>query len=95
MANALYTRFSAFKDILLDAATMASPHVDFDVLSLVVGTEQPTEEMNRSEVAQVCVRSHLRRNLSIFSDIFADFRLPARHVPVLAQTGHKTRRCDR
>jgi acyl transferase domain-containing protein len=66
MANALYTKFSAFRDILFDAATMASPHVDFDVLSLVVGTGQPTEEMNRSEVTQVCVRSHLRRNLFDF-----------------------------
>ncbi|KAJ7808060.1 hypothetical protein B0H14DRAFT_3762854 [Mycena olivaceomarginata] len=34
---------------------MASPHVGFDVLSLVVGTGQPTKEMNRSEVAQVCI----------------------------------------
>ncbi|KAF7333309.1 Polyketide synthetase [Mycena venus] len=55
MASALSQTFSQFKEILADAATLASSHVDFDVLSLLLGTGQSSEEIDRSAVAQICI----------------------------------------
>ncbi|KAF8180341.1 hypothetical protein K438DRAFT_1725600 [Mycena galopus ATCC 62051] len=58
MAKTLSERFSQFKEILVDAAGMAAPLVDFDVLSLVLGTGQPTDEIDKSAVAQICIFIH-------------------------------------
>ncbi|KAF8190662.1 hypothetical protein K438DRAFT_1763113 [Mycena galopus ATCC 62051] len=55
MAKALSERFSQFKEILVGAAEVAAPLVDFDVLSLLLGTGQPTDEINKSAVAQICI----------------------------------------
>ncbi|KAF8190650.1 hypothetical protein K438DRAFT_1970946 [Mycena galopus ATCC 62051] len=55
MAKALSERFSQFKEILADAAEVAAPLVDFDVLSLMLGTGQPTDEIDKSAVAQICI----------------------------------------
>ncbi|KAF8125679.1 hypothetical protein K438DRAFT_1891701 [Mycena galopus ATCC 62051] len=55
MAKALSERFSQFKEILVDAAKMTPPLVDFDVLSLLLGTGQPTDEIDKSAVAQICI----------------------------------------
>ncbi|KAJ7666829.1 hypothetical protein DFH06DRAFT_1040341 [Mycena polygramma] len=55
MANALAGRFPEFREIITSAATMASSLVNFDVLSLILGLDEPTEEINKSVTAQICI----------------------------------------
>ncbi|KAF8216995.1 hypothetical protein K438DRAFT_1798123 [Mycena galopus ATCC 62051] len=55
MAKELSERFPQFKEILVDAAKMASSLVEFDILSLMLGTGQPTDEIDKSGVAQICI----------------------------------------
>ncbi|KAJ7482732.1 hypothetical protein FB451DRAFT_1235938 [Mycena latifolia] len=55
MAGALAERFEDFKTILMDAASMASSLVDFDALSLLLGQDKPTGEIDKSAIAQICI----------------------------------------
>ncbi|KAJ7760901.1 hypothetical protein DFH07DRAFT_1059948 [Mycena maculata] len=55
MANALATRFQDFRLILTDAANMATSLADFDVLLLLLGNGQPTVDIDKSAVAQICI----------------------------------------
>ncbi|KAF8217001.1 hypothetical protein K438DRAFT_2007702 [Mycena galopus ATCC 62051] len=55
MAKELSERFPQFEEILVDSAKMASSLVEFDILSLMLGTGQPTDEIDKSEVAQICI----------------------------------------
>ncbi|KAF8217016.1 hypothetical protein K438DRAFT_2007710 [Mycena galopus ATCC 62051] len=74
MAKELSERCLQFKEILVDSAKMASSLVEFDILSLMLGTGQPTDEIDKSEVAQICIFvyqysvAHFLRQLKIVPD---------------------------
>ncbi|KAJ6632258.1 hypothetical protein B0H10DRAFT_1771537 [Mycena sp. CBHHK59/15] len=55
MATALAARFPDFRAILADAASTASSLAGFDILPLLVGGDQPTDEIDKSAVAQICI----------------------------------------
>jgi acyl transferase domain-containing protein len=75
MANALTGRFSEFREILIDAASKASSLVDFDVLSFIVGTGQPTDEIDKSAVAQICVSHLCSFRFECFSNLTLIFQI--------------------
>lgn len=55
MAKALAERFLDFRNFLTDAANKATSLAEFDVLSLLLGSGQSIDEMDKSAVAQICV----------------------------------------
>ncbi|KAJ7440338.1 polyketide synthetase [Mycena galericulata] len=55
MASALAERFADFREIVTDAANMATSLTDLDILSLLLGRGGSAEEIDKSAVAQICI----------------------------------------
>ncbi|KAJ7101451.1 hypothetical protein B0H15DRAFT_411968 [Mycena belliarum] len=55
MAAPLAERFADFRAILVDAASVASSLVEFDVTALLLGGGRSTAEIDKSAVAQICI----------------------------------------